>query len=161
LPSCLGELRLVFLFLRGLFDFLLGEKLNSEFKFNYLFVLETSEAMPRPDDLGWEQVDPEGVRRSSVSRPLHTDYSLAAAPEEKEALSTASPRRGDADERASDSGPKRALAGTTGHASTLQRRKCKILLRWTRLVRSSRLAQRLAEIGKLVLNPHIRPKERK
>ena len=49
--------------------FLLGEKLNSKFKFNYLFLLETSESMPRSDDLGWEQVDQEGVQRSPASRP--------------------------------------------------------------------------------------------
>ena len=117
--------------------------------------------MPRPDDLGWEQVDPEGVRRSPVSRPLQTDTSLVASDSEPEAqtVPVCPDRCGDADERTLDSGPKRALSGTTGHASTLQRRKCKIFLRWTRLVRSSRLAQRLAEIGKLVLNPHIRPKD--
>ncbi len=63
--------------------FSLGEKLNSKFKFNYLFLLETLESMPRPDDLGWEQVDPEGVQRSPVLRPLQTDSSLAAEPEDE------------------------------------------------------------------------------
>ena len=117
--------------------------------------------MPRPDDLGWEQVDPEGIRRSPISRPLQTDYYSLAAEPKAQTLPVCPDRCGDADERPSDSGPKRALAGTTGHVSTLQRRKFRILLRWTCLVRSSRLAQRLAEIGKLVLNPHVRPKDRK
>jgi hypothetical protein len=134
LQSCVGEPRLVFLFIRGLYDFC-GEKTqSSNLNSNSIIcsVRNTElQAMPRPDDLGWEQVDPEGVQCC------------------------------DTDEKASDSGPKRALAGTSGHASTLQRRKCEILLRWTRLVRSSRLAQRLVEIGKLVLNPHVRPKDRK
>ena len=39
--------------------------------------------MPRPDDLGWEQVDPEGVQRSPVLRPLQTDSSLVAEPEDE------------------------------------------------------------------------------
>ena len=150
----------MFFFLSELFDFC-WKKNNLNSNSIICSVRNTElQAMPRPDDLGWEQVDPEGVRCSPVSRPLQTDSSLAAELED-ETVPVCPNGCGDKDERASDSGPKRELAGTTGHASTLQRRKCKILLRWTRLVRSSRLAQRLVEIGKLVLNPHVRPKDRK